>query len=100
MVPEDYYSCWAQYTIQLENKEQRDKLQGDLKKADIPAMVYYAKPMHRQTAFADRVFDEEDVLVSNHISDRVLSLPIHPYLTGEDQAKVIEVVRRSVAESF
>ena len=98
MVTEGYYSCWAQYTIQLKNKEQRDRLQEDLKKAGIPAMIYYAKPMHKQTAFADMVFDEEDFPVSNYICDRVLSLPIHPYLTEEEQERVIEVVGRSVGE--
>ena len=98
MVTEGYYSCWAQYTIQLKDKEQRDRLQEDLKKAGIPAMIYYAKPMHKQTAFAEMVFDEKDFPVSNYICDRVLSLPIHPYLTEEEQERVIEVVGRSVGE--
>ncbi|NLN48394.1 MAG: aminotransferase DegT, partial [Clostridiales bacterium] len=71
-------------------------LQEDLKKAGIPAMIYYAKPMHKQTAFADMVFDEEDFPVSNYICDRVLSLPIHPYLTEEEQERVIAVVGRSL----
>ena len=96
VVTEGYYSCWAQYTIQLKNKEQRDRLQEDLKKAGIPAMIYYAKPMHKQTAFADMVFDEEDFPVSNYICDRVLSLPMHPYLTEEEQERVIAVVGRSL----
>lgn len=96
VVPEGYYSCWAQYVIQLENKEQRDKLQEDLKKEGIPSMIYYVKPMHKQTVFAGREFDEADFPVSNHICDRVLSLPIHPYLTEEEQGRVIEVVGRSV----
>lgn len=99
VVPEGYYSCWAQYTIQLENKEQRDRLQEELKKTGIPAMIYYAKPMHRQTAFADMVFNEEDFPVCNDLCDRVLSLPIHPYLIGEDQAKVVEMVRKSVEKN-
>lgn len=98
VVTEGYYSCWAQYTIQLKDKEQRDRLQEDLKKAGIPAMIYYAKPMHKQTAFAEMVFDEKDFPVSNYICDRVLSLPIHPYLTEEEQERVIEVVGRSVGE--
>lgn len=99
VIPEGYYSSWAQYVIQLKNKEQRDKLQEDLKKEGIPSMIYYIKPMHKQTAFAGREFDEADFPVSNQICDRVLSLPIHPYITEEEQGRVIEVVRRSVAES-
>jgi UDP-2-acetamido-2-deoxy-ribo-hexuluronate aminotransferase len=92
VVPKGYYSCWAQYTIQLENIEQRDKMQEDLKKEGIPSMIYYKKPMHKQSAFAGMKFDESDFPVSNQICDRVLSLPIHPYITQEEQGRVIEVV--------
>ena len=52
-VPDDFYSSWAQYTIQLEDKEIRDRLQKELKEKDIPTMIYYPKPMHGQTAFRD-----------------------------------------------
>lgn len=98
VVPEGYYSSWAQYTIHLENQEQRDKLQEDLKKEGIPSMIYYKKPMHKQTAFAGAGmdFNEADFLVCNQLCDTVLSLPMHPYLTEDDQHRVSEVVRRSV----
>jgi UDP-2-acetamido-2-deoxy-ribo-hexuluronate aminotransferase len=96
VVPEGYYSSWAQYTIQLENIKQRDKLKEDLKKEGIPSMIYYKKPMHRQGAFAGMEFDEADFLVCNQLCDTVLSLPMHPYLTEDDQHRVSEVVRRSV----
>jgi UDP-2-acetamido-2-deoxy-ribo-hexuluronate aminotransferase len=96
VLPEGYYSSWAQYTIQLENIKQRDKLKEDLKKEGIPSMIYYKKPMHRQGAFAGMEFDEADFLVCNQLCDTVLSLPMHPYLTEDDQHRVSEVVRRSV----
>ena len=92
VVPEGYYSSWAQYSIQLENKEQRDKLQEELKEKGIPSMVYYSKPMHRQTAFAGMQFNEDEFPVCNQLCDTVLSLPIHPYITEEEQARVIDVV--------
>lgn len=92
LVPEGYYSSWAQYTIQLENKEQRDKLQVELKGNGIPSMIYYSKPMHRQTAFAGMQFNEEEFPVCNLLCDIVLSLPIHPYITEEEQARVIDIV--------
>ena len=50
-IKEGFYSSWAQYTIQLESKKQRDDLQAYLKEAGIPTMVYYPKPMHQQLAF-------------------------------------------------
>lgn len=98
VVPEGYYSCWAQYTVQLQNKRQRDKLQEDLKKEGIPSMIYYTKPMHKQTAFArtGMEFDEARFPICNQLCDTVLSLPMHPYLAEKEQQRVIEVVRRSV----
>ena len=51
-VPEGYLSSWAQYTILLENEEQRNGLQAKLKEKGIPSMIYYPRPLHLQTAFA------------------------------------------------
>ena len=51
VAPEGFGSSWAQYTIRLEDKGQRDSLQASLKEKGIPSMVYYPKPMYLQTAF-------------------------------------------------
>ena len=93
VIPEGYYSSFAQYTIKLESKAQRDGLQAKLKEQGIPSMIYYNKPMHKQGAFADMKFDEDDYVVTNNLCDTVLSLPMHPYLTGEDVDKVCKVIR-------
>ena len=53
VIPEGFRSSWAQYTIRLQDRSQRDAVQAALKAAGIPAMVYYPKPMHLQTAFRD-----------------------------------------------
>ena len=58
VVPEGYYSSWAQYTIQLKNQKVREGLQAYLKENGIPSMVYYPKPMHSQKAFEDVRQDE------------------------------------------
>ena len=52
IVNEGYYSSWAQYTIQLKDKDQRRLIQRALKDIGIPTMVYYPKGLHRQGAFA------------------------------------------------
>lgn len=97
VVPEQMYSSWAQYTLQLESKEQRDALQAYLKEKEIPTMVYYPKPMHRQTAF-DGVPEYVDNPVTEKLCETVLSLPMHPYLTDEDMetvaGAVIEFLRK------
>lgn len=101
VVPEGFYSSWAQYTIQLKDREQRDKLQQVLKDNGIPSMIYYPKPMHKQLAFglatADGACDYGfDCSTTESLCDTVLSLPMHPYLKEEEIRKVAEVVRENV----
>ena len=84
IIPEGFYSSWAQYTITLANREQRDGLQAFLKEQGIPTMVYYPKPMHEQTAYKALGYGEGACPVTEHLCETVLSLPIHPYITEED----------------
>lgn len=90
-IPEGYYSSWAQYTIQLNNKEQRDAIQTKLKEHGVPSMVYYVTPMHRQTAYKDADIPAS-CPVANQLSHTVLSLPIHPYLTDEEIETVCRLI--------
>lgn len=87
-----FYSSWAQYTIQLENKKSRDGLQAALKEKDIPSMVYYPKPMHMQEAFIGQAYEDENFPNTNQLVDTVLSLPMHPYMTEED----IELISNAI----
>lgn len=96
VVPEGFYSSWAQYTLQFENKEKRDELQKRLKESGIPSMVYYPKPMHEQTAFAG-VKKYVDCPVTVRLCDTVLSVPMHPYLTDEEIQKVVSEVKKYVS---
>ncbi len=92
VIPEGYYSSWAQYTIQLKDREQRDGLQAYLKEQGIPSMVYYPTPMHKQTAYKDLNYPANSNPVTQRLCSTVLSLPIHPYITEEDIEKVCEFV--------
>ena len=96
VIPEGYYSSWAQYTITLESREKRDSLQSSLKEKGIPSMIYYPKPMHRQTAFAGLESARENFPVSDMLCGCVLSLPMHPYLSDEDVESVCDAVRSIV----
>ena len=93
IVPEGFYSSWAQYTIQLKDKEMRSGLQAALKAADIPTAIYYPIPMHRQTAFNDLNLEDNRCPVADQLADTVLSLPVHPYLSEADQDKICAVIR-------
>lgn len=88
IILQNYYSSYAQYTLILKDQDQRDGLQNYLRENGIPSMVYYPKPMHKQTAFAALSFDDASFDVTNMLCDCVLSLPMHPYLT-EDEIDVV-----------
>lgn len=92
VISEGYYSSWAQYTIQLSNKEERDSLQAKLKEQGVPSMIYYPTPMHGQTAYR-AVGDKYGACpVSVRLCDTVLSLPIHPYITEEEVDMVCNLI--------
>lgn len=92
-IPEGYTSGWAQYTIRLADEAQRDAVQVALKAQGIPTMVYYPKPMHRQTAFQDLTATEADLPVATALCQRVLSLPLSPYISEADQQRVARAIR-------
>lgn len=96
IIPDGFYSSWAQYTIQLENRETRNKIQQDLKAKDIPSMIYYQKPMHKQGAFGGQAGSDELFPNTIKLCDTVLSLPIHPYITEEDIALVASVIAENI----
>ena len=124
VIPAGYRSSWAQYTVRFSDRAQRDAVQAALKAEGIPAMVYYPKPLHLQTAFAqtpDQVGgdgrkvggdgrkvggDGTHVIpgltgnlcpVATSLCDRVLSLPMHPYMTVEDIDTICAAIRRALA---
>lgn len=80
---EEYFSSWAQYTIEVQDKEERDRLQKYLKEYGIPTNIYYSKPLHNQKAF-EGIYCSYDTQVTERVCDKVLSLPVGPYMTEED----------------
>ena len=76
-------SAWAQYTIQVEN---RDDVQAKLKERGIPTAVHYPIPLNKQPAVANA---NVSLPVGDAIAERVMSLPMHPYLTAEAQEKIV-----------
>lgn len=76
-------SAWAQYTIQVNN---RDKVQAKLKGRDIPTAVHYPIPLNKQPAVAS----DADLPVGDTVAQKVMSLPMHPYLKNEQQLSIVE----------
>ena len=90
---ENTTSAWAQYTFVLKEDMDRDHLQASLKDAGVPSVVYYVKPLDQQKAYKGYL-KAGDLKVSDQLSKRVLSLPMHPYLEKEDQEKIVETFRQ------
>lgn len=78
-------SVFAQYTIMLEN---RDKIQEILKSKDIPTAVHYPVPLHRQPALEKYGCIYGELSNSEKVAQKVLSLPMHPYLNDEEQSEI------------
>lgn len=82
-IPKNTISSYAQYTILLENEETRNSLKECLHEKGIPSMIYYPKPLHKQTVYKDYNFNLNELNVAEDLSKRCLSLPMHPYLRSE-----------------
>ena len=93
-VKDGYYSSWAQYSILLKDEKERNGLQIHLKENGIPSMIYYPKPMSRQTAFKGTDCVKTELRVTEELCKRVLALPLHPYMEIEEQDKVIDLIRK------
>jgi dTDP-4-amino-4,6-dideoxygalactose transaminase len=94
VIPEGYYSSWAQYTIQLGSKEERETVQARLKEMGVPSMIYYPTPMHGQTAYKNLNLPAGYCPVAQQLCQTVLSLPLHPYISEEEIEKVCEGIER------
>jgi len=86
-------SSYAQYTVML---PERDKVQAFLQAEGIPTMVHYPIPIHLQPAMAYLGLKAGSFSHSEKAASNVLSLPMHPYLTEEDQDKVVQALSRAV----
>jgi dTDP-4-amino-4,6-dideoxygalactose transaminase len=89
-VPDDVVSVWAQYTVRILGGR-RDEIAAKLKADGVPTAIYYPKPLHQQTAY--RHFPATGSLaVSQRLSGEVLSLPMHPYLEGATQERIVTAI--------
>ena len=100
VIPENFGSSWAQYTIQLPTEAKRNALQAALKEAGIPSMVYYPKPMHLQTAFNNAQCTMHNAQLNCDVAEKlcstVLSLPMHPYLESSDIEQICSTLIASL----
>lgn len=95
-VPTGARSAWAQYTIRVP-AARRDAIAAALKADGVPTAIYYPRPLHHQSAYRHYPLTGNGLPVSERLSTEVLSLPMHPYLTTEQQHRVIASLQRAFA---
>ena len=87
----DSTSAWAIYAILLRDAAMRQHVQDTLRADGVPTAIYYPRPLHLQPAYRDH-HDGTCLPVSEDLAERILALPIHPYLSEADMAHVCDRV--------
>jgi UDP-2-acetamido-2-deoxy-ribo-hexuluronate aminotransferase len=87
-------SVFAQYTVEV---EQREIVETRMKALGVPTAVHYPLALHMQPVFRYLGHREGDFPASEAAARRVISLPMHPYLTEEQQARVVDALAEAVA---
>lgn len=91
-VPNGFYSSWAQYTVLFKDRTERDAMQAKLKSGGIPTMIYYPRGLHQQAAYRKMNLPDDLFPKTVEAANRVLSLPMHPYLTERDVDFVVNEI--------
>ena len=86
-------SVYAQYTVEVAD---RSKVESAMKECGIPTAIHYPVPLHLQPVFAYLGHREGDFPQSEDAARRVLSLPMHPYLTDAQQQEVVNALHAAV----
>ncbi len=84
VVKKNKVSAWAQFSLLAKNKQQREMIITEMKKNDIPIMVYYPIPLHMQTAFKRLGYRKGELKRCEEYAERIFSIPMSPYITEEE----------------
>jgi len=85
-------TVYAQYTIQVEN---RDQVRDKLKEADIPTAVHYPIPLHQQPACFDDQYGGK-LNIAQNVANKVMSLSMHPYLSESEIEMIVSAIKRII----
>ena len=87
-------SAYAQYVLLAGSSEERNRIVEAMKGASIPSLLYYPKEMHKMDAFG---FDQGEVYDNtSRYAQCNFGVPFSPYLTEEEQALVIQVIKSAI----
>jgi dTDP-4-amino-4,6-dideoxygalactose transaminase len=90
--PKNYHSAHALFSVILGSNEKRDSLISRLSSKEIPTVVYYKFPVHLMNAFKYLGYSDGNFPISEKLSRTIVSLPMHPYLSKEEQEMILKYV--------
>ena len=94
-IPKNYHSAHALFSITLGSHKKREELLYKLKKNSIPNVIYYKYPIHLMKGFGYLKYKNGDFPVSENLSQTIVSLPMHPYLTEIEIDLIIEALKNN-----
>ena len=93
-IPKNYHSAHALFSITLGSNKKREELVDKLKQNNIPNVIYYKYPIHLMKGFGYLKYKNGDFPVSENLSQRIVSLPMHPYLTKSNINEIMEYIQK------
>jgi dTDP-4-amino-4,6-dideoxygalactose transaminase len=87
-------SLWPLFVVRV---QERDRMVAELNRVGIAAGVQYPTPIHRLSAFADRALDPGSFPKAERLADEIVSLPIYPRITRDQQDGVIDQLLAALA---
>lgn len=92
----DMTSSWAIFTLNLPKSIDRQNLQENLGKKGVPTAIYYPIPMHLQKPYERFPRAKFGLEVTERLAQSVLSIPMHPYLTKEEQKFISNAIIETI----
>lgn len=89
-------SVYHLYVVRVEN---RDQVMKDLGTAGIGTGIHYPVPLHQQKAYAHLGYKKGDFPVTDKVAPQIVSLPMFPNLTAEQQERVVKVLSAVITEN-
>lgn len=86
-------SSYAQYALLAHDKKQREYIMEELKRNEVPSMIYYPNPLHTMKVFEGCFKGEEKFESSIAYAEKTFSLPFSPYLLKSDQERIIDIIK-------
>jgi dTDP-4-amino-4,6-dideoxygalactose transaminase len=100
LVVPPYEPSWSRaiYHLYVIRADDRDGMMSHLKKAGIGTGIHYPIPLHLQKAYASLQYRQGDFPVAEKAAAEIVSLPMFPQLTAEQQARVVEEIVSFIAK--